>query len=60
MAIKTRLLTSITNSDKKSNLSTAFSSLGRGTVWFGGSLPTFMANMSPSSGSTFVWISVRF
>jgi len=54
MAIKTRLLTSITNSDKKSNLSTAFSSLGRGTVWFGGSLPTFMANMSPSSGSTFV------
>jgi len=54
MAIKTRLLTSTTNFNKKSNLNAAYFSLGRGTVWFGGSLPTFMANMSPSPGSTFV------
>jgi hypothetical protein len=54
MVIKTRLLTSTTKVDKKSNLNTAYFSLGRGTVWFGGSLPTFMANISPSSGSTFV------
>ena len=40
---------------KKSNRNTAHFSVGRDVVQFGGSLPTFMANMSPSSGSTFVW-----